>query len=419
MTDDSVIARRIKLGGEHFNGDRDVYETCGYPRELDVKKMRERFDRGDIAHAIVTAYPDATWREKPPLKAPEAITAQWNALDKRLGLWGRIKRLDTLTQLGHYGVLLLGLDGGEPLDTPATGSNYKLLYAQPHSSRTAEITEWETNTSSPRFGAPKTYRITTGNEWTGTGGGQRVLTVHHSRVIHVVDGALESDYIGEPLLQRGYNRLMDIEKLAGGSAEIFWQNAAQILAFIASADAEFDEKDAEKMQSQIDEMQHKLRRALRLRGVDVKNIAAGLQGSTPRDHFNVQIDLLAATYRVPKRILIGNEAGELASTQDETAWQSRIAERRTFYADPCVLHPLISRLQQFGVLPSGDVEIDWPETDALGEKGRAEVAEITSRAVNQYTAARASGGEDVLAPDEFRNIFGLGPLRLPYDGDML
>jgi hypothetical protein len=38
-----------------------------------------------------------------------------------------------------------------------------------------------------------------------------------------------------------------------------------------------------------------------------------------------------------------------------------VAERRVLQAEPNILIPLVSRLQQFGVVPDRDFEIQWPE----------------------------------------------------------
>lgn len=400
----SVVTKRARLANasaQHFGGDRDLYETFGYPKTLTVEDYRGMYERGDIAGRLIDAYPDATWRESPTI---EGVNTE--ELVGRLKLWSVLQRLDRLTQLGHYGVLLLGLDGGEPLHEPATQSNYKLLYLQPHGEQTAQISSWNADPKSARFGLPETYLITTGPDWVGTGGGNRQLKVHWTRVIHIAEDALEHIALGLPRLQRIYNRLMDLQKLAGGSAEMYWQNVAMLLAFIADKDATFTEPDKAEMASQLEEMQHGLRRMLRLRGMDVHNVAPGLQGADPSGHFAMQLDLISGASGIPKRILVGNEAGELASTQDETAWQGRVAERREQFATPTVLEPLLRRGLSQGWLSGTLGAIEWPESDTLGERGRAEVADMVSRACAQFTNIM---GDPPVTEDEFRATLGYDP----------
>lgn len=409
--------RLANLAGKHFGGERDLYEVMGYPRHLTVEDYVDIYIRQDIAGRIVDAFPDATWREQPTLEGDEGAVQAINELDERLSIFRTLHRLDRLMNMGHYGVLVLGLDGGEPMWTPAEGTDYSLLYMQPHSERTAEVTKWADDPQSSRYGQPEMYRVTTGVNWTGSGAGQKTVNVHHSRVIHVAERALEDVSIGTPRLERVYNRMMDLDKLLGGSAEMYWQNVAMIMAFLAEADAEWQPGEAEEMAQQLEDMQHGLRRSLRLRGVTPENLAPGLQGASPGEHIDKQIDVIAGASGIPKRILLGNEAGELASTQDETAWQGRIAERREQFATPAVLNPLLAKLGRFGVIPSNRIEVVWPESDTLGEKGRAEVADLVSRAIQQYN--NTMGAEQLVTPDEFRAILGYEELETEPEADDL
>lgn len=405
---DSVLGRRAQLAqraGQHFGGARDLYEVLGYPRTLGVQDFASAYQRGDLASRIVDAYPDATWREAPEIKAEQGFQDAFWALEKRVELLSALTRLDRLTGLGHYGVLLLGLDGGEPMSEEAKGNKYELLYVQPHGERTAQIIRWDDNPSSPRYGKPLLYRITTGTNWTGMGAGQKTLTVHHSRVIHVAEKPLEDASIGTPRLERLWNRLMDMDKLIGGSSEVYWQNAAQLMAFVAEKDAEWAEGEAEDMREQLEEMQHGLRRALRLRGVTPHSLSA----STPdaRNHLESILEVIAGASGIPKRILLGSERGELSSQQDENNWAARIAERREQYATPQILNPFIQRGQRFGFLPEGEFEVDWPEADTLGEQGRADIALKKAQALQAYTS---TPGADLVVPEpEFRQWLGEEP----------
>lgn len=402
-----LIGRKILSGlaGQHFNGDRDLYTTMGYPKALSVEDFFDAYLRQDIAGRIVDAFPDATWREAPELVCQnDALQSQFDALDRELRLYRTLHRADRLAGIGHYGVLVLGLDGGEPMDQPANGSNYRLLYVQPHSERTAQIIRWDDDPTSPRYGKPKTYRITTGVNWTGAGASQRTVNVHHSRVIHFAERALEDESIGTPRLERIWNRLMDLDKLLGGSAEMYWQNVAMIMQLKADIDVQWDPEEAAALTAQVEEMQHGLRRWLRTRGIDANNIAPGLQGADPNNHIEKQLDIIAGATGIPKRILIGSEAGELASSQDENNWSGRVQERREQYATPSILRPLIDRLQRLGVLIKEHFDVEWPESDTLGEAGRADIALKKAQAVATY--ANAPGAELIIAPEEFRHYLG-------------
>ena len=412
-------ARLAGAAGQQFAGQRDMYEVCGYHRVLEINDYFDMYERGDICGRIVDAYPDATWGEPPAIVVPDskdddgspvAIEA-FDDLAKKHQIWRTLHRLDRLTNVGHYGVLVIGLDGGEPMYTPAGGNDHGLLYLQPHSERTVQIIEWEDSPQSPRYGLPKMYRVEAGTNWTGRGAGRVFLKVHHSRVIHVAERPLEDISIGTPRLKRVANRIMDVDKLLGGGAEIFWQNAAQIMALKAEAETEFDLAAKEDMENQIEEMQHGLRRWLRLRGVEPQQLA-GTMNADPSNLIDKEMDFIAGATGIPKRILIGSERGELASSQDETAWSNRIMERREQHAGPNIIEPLIDRLMGFGCLKKQPYEVQWPDEDTLGEEARATIAKTKAEAMSAYNGM--PGNELIATPAEVREMIGFeGPPPAP------
>lgn len=410
QTNNNTLSRRAlsPLAGQHFGGQRDLYEVMGYPRALAIGEFIDAYNRQDIAGRIIDAYPDATWREAPEVIGQPGFAEAWKQLNKRVDIWQGFHRLDRLTGMGHYGVLFLGLDGGEPTHLAINAATqYNLLYVQPHSERTAQITQWEDDPRSPRFGRPKMYNITTGVNWMGSGAGQRTLRVHHSRVIHVAERALEDVSIGVPRLERIWNRLMDLDKLLGGSAEMYWQNVAMMMAFIADADAEWEPEEKADMKAQLEEMMNGLRRQLRLRGVEVQQLAPGLQGASPGDHVDKQLDIIAGATGIPKRILLGTESGELASSQDENNWSGRIVERREQFAGPSIIEPFMKAGMRLGFLPRGGFEcLEWPEADSLGETARSDIA--LKKAQTVQTIMNSPGAETVVTMQEVRNWLGEG-----------
>lgn len=411
MTGLTFRQRMTRAVGILFGGSRDLYETFGYQRDLTVDVFYGLYQRGDIAARIVDAFPDATWREQVTFEdcAPAFVSA-WQEMEKRLNLWRQFHRLDRLTGIGHYGVLVLGLDGREnPADPVTPGKKYRLLYVQPHSERTAQVSRWEAGPTSPRYGKPVLYQVTIGNSWTGAGGGQKVLQVHHSRVIHVAERELEDSSIGLPRLERIYNRLMDLEKMVGGTAEIFWQNAAALMAYIADKDLEWNQADRDAVKAQVEEVQHGLRRALTLQGIDAKNLAPGMMGSDTSNAIDKVTDLIAGASGIPKRVLLGTERGELASSQDENNFSARVVERREQFAGPQVLDQFIARGQRLGFLPDGFGKYWWPESDTLGEEKRAQVATQKVTALVAY--ANAPAAWEVVDPVTVRGWLGeTGPL---------
>lgn len=405
-----------KLHGQHFGGSRDLYEVMGYPRAITCQDYEETYKRGDIGARIIDAFPDATWREAPIIKAEGdkdgngAFKKAVDELAEKFKLWYAFSRLDRLMGMGHYGVLHIGVDGGDPVAEPIQGKSFNILYLAPHGESTAEVTRWDDNVQSPRYGKPLLYNLTTGVARTGQGGGERRITVHQSRCIHVAERALDDEAIGIPRLERIFNRLMDVDKTLGGSAEVYWQNAAMIRAWIADPEVEWDPEEQDAMKAELEALMHGLRRDVRVRGVQPENLAGNAQD--PSGVFEKLIDIIAGSEGIPKRILIGSERGELSSEQDEVNWANRIKERRTQFAAPHVIRPFIDWCILYGVLKApegGKYTVEWMDNDGLGEQAKATVAQSKAAALQSYVST--PGAEFVVPQEEFRSKFlGLDPV---------
>src|SRR5690606_12261789 len=156
----------------------------------------------------------------------------------------------------------------------------------------AQITNWDAEARSPRFGQPLLYSLNTGTTWTGVGASQRALSVHWTRTIHVAERALEDRSIGQPRLERVFNRAMDLEKLLGGGAEIYWQNAVQTRAWVADKDTTITQEDKDSMKEQLEELRHNLRRDLTMQGVTPHALAADAQSANAAALIDKELDFI-------------------------------------------------------------------------------------------------------------------------------
>ena len=99
----------------------------------------------------------------------------------------------------------------------------------------------------------------------------------------------------------------------------------------------------------------------------------------------MQIDFIAMSLGVPKRIFLGSERGELASTTDMETWNKRVSKRREGYVSPMVIRLFIDRMIIFGVLPEvKEYKTKWPDLDTPSDKDKAEVGKIKTEAFAKY-----------------------------------
>ena len=277
--------------------------------------------------------------------------------------------LISLSGIGRYGVILIGAPGEmeDPLERATLDD---LIYLTPWSEEDVVIKDFNSDPADKRFGLPNSYNF---SRTTGGDVPQQPKIVHWTRVIHLADGVLDEQVFGQPRMKKVWNRLDDLEKVAGGGAEAFWQRIQPGMQLDVDKDTEMDDADFTKLGEELDDYMHGMRRYIRTRGTKANVLNASVS------NFNNQVDailtLIAGSTEIPKRILIGSEAAHLASTQDRTNWHEKIEDRREQYADPFIIRPFINHLMELGALPRvEEYNVRWPEMQNMDDETRAKVA---------------------------------------------
>lgn len=424
----STIAETMKrrgLGsgrlGKQYGDKRDLYNVLGYVRNPTVEDYWQMFLRQDIAKRIVKAPANATWRCPPMIQEtdnPDRETAfeqAWDAVEKQLKVWSYFARADRLAGIGYYGVLLIGAPG--ELKTPVTQlkAAKDLLFLSAFSQRTARVKEFVTDTTDQRFGRPLNYEINLEGDMASDA--QRAAAVKKrsvlktndqvvdaSRCMHFAEDLTEDEVHGTPRLEACFNRLFDVEKVAGGSAEMYWRGAYGGFALEVADDATSAFAGAGEIdQDVVDEFAHGMRRWIDLEGYKLHQIQG--QDVSPAQVFQVLIQLISAATGQPQRILLGSERGELSSSQDETNWNKLIEDRQKEYATP-IVREFIDRLIVWGVIPApkaGDYEVVWPDLFAPTAKEKAEVFKSFAEGIAAVCPPGAP--ELVITPAEVRTRF--------------
>lgn len=391
----SVISRASlasQLGKMTYGGNRDLYAALGYPITLDYRSYATMFERSEIADAVIRIPPNYSWRTWPIIndkaKGDEDTTTQFEKefvkIQKQLKLFSVMKQADIISGIGQYGVILLGLSDNQPLINPVQANKLKLLYVQCFSEGNATIASWEENQQNERYGLPLTYQL-------GVSFGQsmKTVTAHHSRIIHITEDNLGNNVYGTPRLRNVFNRLLDIEKLAGGSGEMFWRGAFPGYNFKLDPDIQVDQKEIDTLKTDISDLVNSLKRYIRTRGLTVE--ALETQVVDPSNHINIMVDLVALGRGIPKRILLGSERGQLSSDQDERNWSSKIDERRINHVIPNIVNPFVDRGILYGFLPpTEEYNVDWPSLFSVSEKDKATTAKDMTTAIRDYITSEAS-----------------------------
>lgn len=439
-----MLAReRSGLLGKQFGTKRDMYNVLGYNREPNIEDYWGIYLRQDIAKRIVKAAPNATWRRPPDIwetESPDETTpfeAAWEELIRRIPVWSYFARADRMAGIGYYGVMLLGIPGSLTAAVPpkkfrsedSMAAIKNLLYLSAFSQRHAGVKEYEDNVKNSRFGKPKLYEIDLSGDIAGQAARetrtksrldkskQELQEVDASRVIHFAEDLTEDEVHGTPRLEAVFNRLMDLEKVVGGSAEGYWRGAygGFSLEGIPDASSAFtgnSTTDQSDIGGMVDEFAHGFRRWVALEGYKLNKIEG--QDFKPKETFDTIIALISAATDIPQRILCGSERGQLASTQDEAQWNKYLEDRRNNYANP-LIRDFVDRLINFGILPEPKrgYMIKWADLFSLDAKENAEVFAKMAKGIKDI----APGGQTelVISPDEIRaRYLGLEPQSEPF-----
>ncbi|KKM12620.1 hypothetical protein LCGC14_1719900 [marine sediment metagenome] len=396
-----------KLGFQ-YGGNRDIYQALGYDLDITYTMYAARYDRQDIAKAVIDRPVNYTW--KGPLVISEAgddeetaLEKEWKKLEKELKLKSKFIRLDKLSSIGNYGVLLLGFDDikiQEDWKKPVTAGTRKLKYVKPLGEGHAKIQTYVSETKDERYGMVELYDIEFINPGSTT---TTSFHAHHTRILHVVPEMLESETEGVPVLKAIWNRLMDLDKLQGGSAEMFWRGARPGYQGILDKDVQVSTKTEKGLQDQFDEYENNQRRFIFNEGIEYK--ALEMQVANPDKHIDVQIQMISARTGIPKRILTGSERGELASSQDETGWLNVIQTRRDD-VEFSIIRPFIDICIKYKILPKPSTEeyqVGWLDLFAPSDKDKAEVGKIRADALAVY--AKDPLAQMILPPEAFFEWF--------------
>ncbi len=424
----TLVSRIEAFQGRSFsthNGARDLFSTLGYAKSTSINDHRERYRRGGIAKRVIDFYPREIWAggfevyddDNPKIGTPFQLA--FESISKRIPIIKQFKRADKLARLGQYSVILIGVADNKPLDQEMGRLNSpdQVSYLTPYAEDRAEVIELvkgDNERSNPRYGLPLYYNLKQASNGDHKPGSKLYIPdakVHWSRVVHITTDPLEDDLCSIPQLDPIWNLLDDLYKIVGGGSEAAWNQATQILHAKLDPNLEFEPDTIEDLDDKMKEVSHKLRRMLMTQGVDINALSTQVDKFAANGDFI--IDLICGTESIQKRIFLGSERGELASSQDRQNKIDTISAMRLDYAEPTVVRQLIDRLIKYGGLPipnKSEYFVAWVSEEKLSEKEKAEAAKLRAEANQAQVHAE---GKLITTSDEIRDdIYGKDPLSL-------
>ena len=403
----------------------DFFRDFGYPETLTFDLLYRRYLRNGIARAMVDKTVLKTWEAMPYLleqerdgsekgvKKETPLELQIRQRFAELRMWARLADVDRMSLVGGYAGALLSLRDSRRWEAPVDrvpGGLEGIARIIPAWAGQLTVADWDTDPNSEAYGEPKMYHFNEANVETGKAN-QRQMQVHPDRV---VIWSRDETVHGDSLLEPAYNDLLDLEKIKGAGGEGFWKNAKSAPVFEVDKEAKVAEmakamgvspdKLADAMNDQVDGWQKGFDQLLMVQGMKVATL--GITLPSPEHFWAAPLQSAAASVPIPLKILVGNQTGERASSEDNEEWAQTNMSRRTNQVVPIIMG-MVQRFVRFGILPEGkDWYLDWADlTEAsMGEKiDRAfKMADVNMKMKDT--------GEIVFTPEEVRAVVGYEPL---------
>lgn len=416
--------------GENLDRRRDIEDECGYPpikEPVPLEVFWLLYLRDAIASRVVEVLPKESWQVQPMVYEKENSTKptefedSWDALGRGLQIgpswhkqeegsliWNYLLRADILSGVGTYGVIYLGTNDGENPREPYKPVKYsrdkkgrKLTHIRVLPGYLAPITRFHQDPTSPLYGMPAEYLLTFNDPKTSHGGMGLVTAtqqVHWTRIIHVADNLTASEIYGPPRMEASLNNILGLHTLYASSPEMFYKGAFPGLSLSTHPQLGGDvEVDEEEVRDAIEQYFNGLQRYILGRGMGASMLSPTVVD--PTGQIAVQIEAICIKLGCPVRVFKGSERGELASSQDDSAWNDRLNERRRSYITPRIIVPTVDRLIWMGVLPEPEEYfVGWPDLTSQSASEKATIAVARVGAMTQYV----SGGVDsLIAPVDF------------------
>ncbi|EMF4699070.1 DUF1073 domain-containing protein [Serratia marcescens] len=418
-----------------------LYQEFGYPVELTFEDFYRAYTRNAIASASVNCMVDGCWEDFPEVYEGDETkdATKQTPWDKRINkllrrCWKQIKGADRRNLVGRYSALLIQVKDSkpwrEPVDKGAVGrlADKALVKLIPVWEAQIEPIEWDGNPDSETFGDVTMYsftEISVGNNKDARPG--RIISVHPDRVIILAEGSDDGSMTsGRSMLEAGFNKLLDIEKVSGGASEGFLKNASRQLNYSFSEKTNFaalakalgvpEGQLAEALDMQVRRLNDSTDSASFMQAgtAEVLSVTA----SDPEPTWRTALSEWCATVPIPMKVLVGMQTGERASTEDGKSWaKTRMSRRNGTLTD--LITDIVTRFWTLGIVPapaSGEVSVGWSDLLAPSEAekianmdkkadvavktqnafGRSAVTENEIRAAGEMQAIPDfdSGGED-------------------------
>lgn len=377
----------------------------GFKQELTFDDLHKLYRRGGIAHGAVNKLVANCWRTNPQVIEGEQSdesgdVTPWEREINQVfthRFWRAFAKADTRRLVGRWSGILLHVKDSRGWDQP-------VIKGKALQKITPVWASALTVGSRDNAGAITMWQYIESL----SDGSTAQRKIHPDRVLII--GDMSDDEIG--FLEPGYNACVSLEKVEGGSGESFLKNAANKQNINFDAGVDFNNV-ASMYGVSVDELQERYNEAARELNIgnDVLLITQGAQVtplvsavSDPSPTYDVNLKTFSASVDIPSRIIVGNQSGERASTEDQIYFNSRCQSRRGDLSFD--VEDMVDKLIYLQIIkPVAKFSIVWDELNEQSSSDKLDSA-VKMSDINQTSLAL---GERVFTVAEIRVAAGYEP----------
>lgn len=383
----------------------DAWNEYGYKEQLTFQDFFNLYTRHGIAKGVVDriaekVFQTAPWVIQGPKEDEKKPETPWElefqTMAEDIDLWWYFKEAYAMRLVGGWAgmILVFGNDKGK-LSEQVKGSAVitdiipvwrgQLLPSQQDA--LGNVTLW--NYTPTGFDSTELQK-------------SPPATIHPSRIYIVGDYKR-----GRSMLEAGYNSFVDMEKIAGGSAEGTLKNAARQLHINYESDADPakrgqpDDEVADDLNEQAKALNTRSDLVLATQGAEVSALVANMPD--PEKPFNVSLQTCMASVRIASRIVVGSQTGERASVEDIRDFNERCqGDREGEVAREA--RGFVRHLEQYKLIePGGRITVMW---DDLAEPTRGDRAAL-ALTMAQTNQANVATGEVIYSSETIQVAAGV------------
>lgn len=402
-----------------------AWQEYGWKENLCFDDFFNLYERQGIAHGVVDLLNEKCFETNPWViegdefdeKRPETDWEKSVRLfAKKSKLWKAFKTADAYRLVGRYSGIILQIADGGRWDSPVTGQRPVIKKLVPAWEGQLKPDGVVTDENSADYGEPAFWQYREGDV-VQAGSDEiispRTLKIHPDRIILIGDWRAGSSF-----LKAGYNAFVNLEKIEGGSGESFLKNAGRQMHVdydkevnLGQIAKDYGLKDVSELKQLFDDEAKNLNS-----GGDRLMITQGARATPlvstvpdPEPHYNISIQTISASTRMPAKVIVGMQTGERASVEDLKQFNKRGQGRRVADlsddSDQIVEH--LIRIKVIEPAPGTEFTTMW---DDLTEASQGEKLDNALKMTTINKDNAGNGDKPVFASSELREAAG-------YDND--